>query len=57
MITLKCKNDMECELCHWRIEDAKDIAETLNNRKVLDNLRDGIPFPLSLIAIRTLRTP
>lgn len=39
---------MECELRHWRIEDAKDIAETLNNRKVLDNLRDGIPFPYTV---------
>lgn len=39
---------MECELRRWQIEDAKDIAETLNNRKVLDNLRDGIPFPYTV---------
>lgn len=39
---------MKCKLRHWRIEDAKDIAETLNNRKVLDNLRDGIPFPYTV---------
>lgn len=39
---------MECKLRRWRIEDAKDIAETLNNRKVLDNLRDGIPFPYTV---------
>lgn len=39
---------MKCELRRWRIEDAKDIAETLNNRKVLDNLRDGIPFPYTV---------
>ena len=36
---------MECRIRRWRIEDANDIAETLNNKKVLDNLRDGIPFP------------
>ena len=42
---------MECRIRRWRIEDANDIAETLNNKKVLDNLRDGIPFPLSLIHI------
>lgn len=39
---------MKCELRRWRIEDVKDIAETLNNRKVLDNLRDGIPFPYTV---------
>ena len=28
-----------------RTEDAEDIAYAMNNRNVLDNLRDGIPFP------------
>ena len=36
---------MECVLRPWRAEDAEDLALTLNNRKILDNLRDGIPFP------------
>jgi len=27
------------------MEDATDIAEAINNQKVLDNLRDGIPYP------------
>ncbi|MDR1765180.1 MAG: GNAT family N-acetyltransferase [Lachnospiraceae bacterium] len=29
----------------WRMEDAPDIAAVLNNKSILDNLRDGIPFP------------
>lgn len=29
----------------WRIEDKAALAQSLNNRKVLDNLRDGIPYP------------
>ena len=29
----------------WRPEDAPALAEALNNRKVLANLRDGLPFP------------
>jgi RimJ/RimL family protein N-acetyltransferase len=33
------------ELRVWRLEDAYDLAEAMNNKKVQDNLRDGIPFP------------
>ena len=29
----------------WKIEDAPDLAAAINNKKVLDNLRDGIPYP------------
>ncbi len=36
---------MECSLRNWRIEDASDLAVTLNNRNILQNLRDGLPFP------------
>ncbi len=36
---------MECVLRQWRIEDKKDLAEILNNKRILDNLRDGIPYP------------
>lgn len=36
---------MECKIRHWRIEDAKDLATALNNKKILDNLRDGLPYP------------
>lgn len=36
---------MEVKIRSWRMEDASDIAVAINNKKVLDNLRDGIPYP------------
>ncbi len=36
---------METVIRKWRLEDAKDLAELLNNKKIQDNLRDGLPFP------------
>ncbi|WMJ84068.1 GNAT family protein [Oscillospiraceae bacterium MB24-C1] len=36
---------MECTLRAWRIDDAEDLALAINNKKVLNNLRDGLPFP------------
>ena len=36
---------MSCVLRKWRMSDAKDLAKTLNNEKILNNLRDGLPFP------------
>lgn len=32
-------------LRNWTIQDAKDISTVMNDKEVLDNLRDGIPFP------------
>jgi RimJ/RimL family protein N-acetyltransferase len=32
-------------LREWKANDAPDLTAAINNRKVLDNLRDGIPFP------------
>ena len=32
----------------WRIEDSPNLTRALNNKKILDNLRDGIPFPYSI---------
>jgi len=29
----------------WTIADASDLAGVINNKKILDNLREGIPFP------------
>ena len=29
----------------WKIEYAKDLAAALNNKNILDNLRDGLPYP------------
>lgn len=36
---------MECTLRPWRLADAADLAAAINNKKVQDNLRDGLPFP------------
>lgn len=36
---------MECKIRKWRIEDKADLAENLSNKHVLDNLRDGLPYP------------
>ena len=36
---------MKCELRTWRMSDAKDLAAALNNKHILNNLRDGLPFP------------
>ena len=29
----------------WKIEDAHDLVSAINNKKILENLRDGIPYP------------
>ena len=36
---------MECRIRKWRLDDAADLARALNNKKVQDNLRDGLPYP------------
>ena len=36
---------MSCVIRKWRISDRERLAEMLNNPKVLDNLRDGLPYP------------
>ncbi len=36
---------MKVEIRKWRMEDAADLAAAMNNQKVQDNLRDGIPYP------------
>lgn len=36
---------MGCALRSWRLADSAALASNLNNRKILDNLRDGLPFP------------
>ncbi|MCM1126916.1 MAG: GNAT family N-acetyltransferase [Lachnospiraceae bacterium] len=36
---------MECMIREWRIEDAEDLARMLNNKNILNNLRDGLPYP------------
>lgn len=36
---------MNCILRKWRLSDAEDLSAILNNEKILNNLRDGLPFP------------
>ena len=36
---------MECNIRNWKIEDASELAQALSNKKVLNNLRDGLPYP------------
>ena len=36
---------MNCILRKWQMSDAKDLAAALNSEKVLNDLRDGLPFP------------
>ena len=39
---------MEVILRWWRLSDAVVLSQILNNRKILDNLRDGLPYPYTL---------
>ncbi|MEY8378941.1 GNAT family N-acetyltransferase [Lachnospiraceae bacterium 56-18] len=36
---------MICKIRKWDLADAADLAAALSNRKVQDNLRDGLPYP------------
>ncbi len=36
---------MRCTLREWCLSDAKDLANSLSNKNILNNLRDGIPYP------------
>lgn len=36
---------MGCVLRKWRLSDAKDLAAALNNERILNHLRDGLPYP------------
>lgn len=37
--------EMTCKIRKWELSDAKDLAMALSNRKIQDNLRDGLPYP------------
>ena len=39
------RGKMLCRIRKWRLSDAADLATALSNKKVQDNLRDGLPFP------------
>lgn len=36
---------MDCMIRKWRNEDKAALAAMLNNKNILDNLRDGLPYP------------
>lgn len=36
---------IKCKIRKWMLSDAKDLAAALSNKKVQDNLRDGLPYP------------
>lgn len=36
---------MKCRIRKWELSDAKDLAAALSNKKVQDNLRDGLSYP------------
>jgi RimJ/RimL family protein N-acetyltransferase len=36
---------MECQIRPWKIADAADLAQALNNKNIQNNLRDGLPYP------------
>ncbi len=36
---------MTCKIRKWNLSDAKDLAAALSNKKVQNNLRDGLPYP------------
>lgn len=39
---------MECKIRKWRMEDAANLAAALNNKKIHDSLRDGLPLPYAV---------
>ena len=39
---------MNIKIRRWKIEDAEAIAAALNNKKLQDNLRDGLPYPYTV---------
>lgn len=36
---------MNCTIREWKIEDKTDLSLNLNNKNILNNLRDGLPYP------------
>lgn len=36
---------MNCKIRRWELTDAGALATALSNKKIQDNLRDGLPYP------------
>ena len=39
---------MDISIRKWKMEDAEQLKNAINNEKILDNLRDGIPYPYTI---------
>lgn len=39
---------MDCIIRKWKLSDADVLAPIIGNKAVLDNLRDGIPYPYTV---------
>ena len=39
---------MICKIRKWLLSDAEDLTVAISNKKVQDNLRDGIPYPYTV---------
>lgn len=44
---------MKTTLRNWKVEDAVELAQIANNKKIWDNLRDSFPHPYSLADAKT----
>lgn len=36
---------MNCKIRKWELRDARDLSAALSNKRIQDNLRDGLPYP------------
>ena len=36
---------MNCTIRKWKLEDAETLSLLLNNKNIMNNLRDGLPYP------------
>ncbi len=39
---------MKCKIREWNLSDAEDLAKIINNKNILSNLRDGLPYPYTV---------
>lgn len=39
---------MVCKIRKWNLSDAGDLAAAFSNKKIQDNLRDGLPYPYTI---------
>lgn len=39
---------MKVSIRKWEMKDAEQLQHAINNKNVLDNLRDGIPYPYTI---------